>query len=212
VIANRIKPILLIDLLAEQLGFLEGRQIHDAIGTSHECIHSIKKKILKAVILKLDLQKAYNSISWDFLRMVLRQIGFGLQLTNWIMSCVNTTSFAVLVNGEASKFFKSGRVLRQGCPLSPLLFILVMESLSLLLKSIQQEGIIKGIKVSRVIKILHILFVDDILILANATVKEWKEVERLVQLFCSVTRLLINHLKSIVHFSGLLDQEVQSFK
>jgi hypothetical protein len=68
VIANQIKPILSRALSTEQLGFLEGRQIHDAIGTTHECIHSIKKKNIKALILKLDLQKAYDCINWDFLR------------------------------------------------------------------------------------------------------------------------------------------------
>jgi len=78
VIANMIKPVLSRALFADQLGFLEGHQIHNAIGTTHECIHSIKKKSLKALILKLDLQKAYDCISWDFLRMVLLQIGFGL--------------------------------------------------------------------------------------------------------------------------------------
>jgi hypothetical protein len=66
--------------------------------------------------------------------MVLIQVGFGLHMTNWILACVNSTSFVVLVNGKATDFFRSGRGLHQGCPLCPLLFILVMESLSLLLK------------------------------------------------------------------------------
>jgi hypothetical protein len=77
VIANRIKPILSRNLSAEQFGFLEGRLIHDAIGTAHECIHSIKQKHLKALILKLDLQKAYDCVNWDFLRLILIQVGFG---------------------------------------------------------------------------------------------------------------------------------------
>jgi hypothetical protein len=100
------------------------------IGTAQECLHSIKVKKLKAIVLKLDLQKAYDCVNWDFLRMILLQSGFGLMTTNWIMSCVRTTSFVVLINGGAMPFFQSGRGLRQGCPLSPLLFVLVMEGLS----------------------------------------------------------------------------------
>jgi hypothetical protein len=85
--------------------------------------------------------------------MVLIQVGFGLHMTNWILACVNSASFAVLVNGEATHCFRSGRGMRHGCPLSPLLFIQVMEILSLLLKTSQRQGFINGIKVSRVTKI-----------------------------------------------------------
>jgi hypothetical protein len=171
VIANRIKPVLSRFLLEEQLGFLGGRQIQDIIGTTHECIHSIKKKKQKSLILKLDLQKVYDYISWDYLRMVLIEVGFGIHMTNWILACVNSTSFVVLVNGKDTDFLRSGRDLRQGFPLSSLLFILVMESLSLLLKQSQRQCIINGIKVARITKILHILFIDDIFLLSKASIQ-----------------------------------------
>jgi hypothetical protein len=82
VIANIIKPILSKFLSEEQLGFLGGRHIQDAIGTAHECIHSIKINKQKTLLLKMDLQKAYNCIRWDNLRMVLIQVGFGTLMTN----------------------------------------------------------------------------------------------------------------------------------
>jgi hypothetical protein len=84
-------------------------------------------------------------------------------------------------------FFQSGRGLRQGCPLSPLLFILVMEGLSLALKRGQVEGKLTGIKVSRLIRILHLLFVDDILIMSKASLDEWQEINRILTVFCSAT-------------------------
>jgi hypothetical protein len=84
VIANRLKPFLEKGLSAEQLGFLKGRRIQDAIATAHECIHSIKQKNLKALIMKIDLKKAFDCIDWAFLRLILLAAGFGDRLTDWI--------------------------------------------------------------------------------------------------------------------------------
>jgi hypothetical protein len=134
VIANRIKPIISRDFSSEQLGFLKGRQILDVIGTTHKCIHSIKTKKQKSLLLKLDLKKAYDCVSWDFLRLILVQNSFSVYSISWIMSCVTSASFMVLINGETSDFFNSEHGLQQGCPLLPLLFILIMESLRMLLK------------------------------------------------------------------------------
>jgi hypothetical protein len=156
------------------------------------------------MVLKLDLQKAYDCINWDLLRMILIQIGLGVDMTNWIMSCVVSSSFVVLLNGEATDFFKSGRGLRQGCPLSPLLFILVMEGLSLLLKESQSDGLLTGIKVSRTIKILHIMFVDDVIIMSNASLSEWWEIDKIIKLFCLASGLKVNVQKSTVLHEGLV--------
>ena len=112
IIVKRLRPILSRSLSKEQFGFLKGRQIIDAIGIAQECIHIIKEKKQQALILKIDLRKAYNCISWDFLRMVLLQCGFGLPMTNCIMGCISSTNFTILINGDPSEFFSSGRGLR----------------------------------------------------------------------------------------------------
>jgi hypothetical protein len=89
---------------------------------------------------------------------------------------------------------------------------MVMESLSLLLKTSQSQGLISGIKVVRLTKILHILFVDDILLLTKASIEEWKEIERIIQLFCKVSGLRVNMTKSTIHFSGMVESELSDFK
>jgi hypothetical protein len=109
---KRLRPILSKGLAEEQLGFLQSRQILDTLGMVQECLHSIKKKNQQALILKIDLKKAYNLINWEFLRMILIKNGFGLSVTNWIMSCVTSVSYVVLINGEPSDFFQRGKGLR----------------------------------------------------------------------------------------------------
>lgn len=76
VISNRLKPFLGRSLSAEQLGFLKGRRIQDAIGAVHECLHNIKQKNLKVLVMKLDLKKDFDCIDWDFLRLILHAVGF----------------------------------------------------------------------------------------------------------------------------------------
>jgi hypothetical protein len=128
------------------------------------------------------------------------------------MSCVTSSSFVVLINGEATDYFKSGRGLRQGCPLSPYLFILIMEGLSLMFKKSISEGKITGIKVSKLIKIVHILFVDDVLIMSKENLSEWTAISDILQVFCLVSGLSINNTKTIVHYWGLEEAELIPFK
>jgi len=78
-----------------------------------------------------------------------------------------------MINGESTYFFQSGRGLTQGCPLSPLLFIFVMEGLNLSLKNGEADQKLTGVKVSRFINILHLIFVDDVLIMSKASLEEW---------------------------------------
>jgi hypothetical protein len=162
--------------------------------------------------MKLDLKQAFDCIDWEFLRLILHSVGFGVLFINWIMACVSSSSFAVLINGEASSFFKSERGLRQGCPLSPYLFILIMEGLSLLLSNFFAEHHISGIKVSKLVKMVHLLFVDDVLLMSKADLSEWLIILEVLQLFCSASGLAINYSKSSVHYWGISEAELSTLE
>ena len=110
IIAVRLKNGLSKGMSDEQFGFLENRQITDAIAVAQEVLHSVKIKGKKALVLKLDLIKAYDRVDWRFIRLVLLQIGIPLDTTNWIMGCVSSANYSILVNGNPTSFFSASRV------------------------------------------------------------------------------------------------------
>jgi len=202
VIAIRLFPILSRNISLEQFGFLDGRQIHEAIGVAQEVLHSVKLRKRKGAVLKIDLSKAYDRINWLYIRMLLTHLGFNYSFISWIMGCITNVSFAVLINGAASPFFNSQRGLRQGCPLSPLLFLLVAEGLSRLIHKARRVGKVKGIEVAINLYITHLLFVDDILIFSNGSFNELKEFKSTLDLFLKATGMQINSGKSQVCVAG----------
>eukprot|EP00253_Pinus_taeda_P035564 PITA_35564 len=207
VIAIQIFPFLSKNISMEQFRFLDGRQIHEAIGVAQEVIHSVRQKKKKGAVLKIDLSKAYDRVNWLYLRMMLTHLGFNYTFTSWIMGCISSVSFAVLINGSASSFFNSQRGLRQGCPLSPLLFLLVAEGLSRLIHKARREGKVKGIEVAINLFITHLLFVDDILIFTNGSSNEIKEYKSIFDLFMQATEMEINTRKSQICAADLERRE-----
>eukprot|EP00253_Pinus_taeda_P012674 PITA_12674 len=191
----------------EQFGFLSGRQIHEAIGVAQEVMHSVRQKNKKGVVIKIDLSKAYDRINWLYLRLLLTHLGFKPAFISWIMGCISNVSYAILINGAATPFFKGQRGLRQGCPLSPLLFLLVVEGLSQLIHKAKREGKVKGIEVATNLFISHLLFVDDIFNFTNTEHIEIKELKSILDLFLKATGMQINHRKSQLIMTGLAVQE-----
>jgi hypothetical protein len=169
VINKRLKYILSRNISSEQFGFLAGRWIHEAIGVSQEGLHNMKSRKLKVVVVKIDLSKSYDRLNWIYIQMMLIHLGFGVAFTNWVMGCLTTVSFSILINGFASSFFKVDRDVIHGFPLSPLLFLLVDKFLSRFLNEAKTTGKFRGINISSGLHISHLLFVDDILIFCDGS-------------------------------------------
>ena len=125
---------------------------------------------------------------------------------NWIMGCLLSTKFTVLVNGTPSKFFSASRGIRQGCPLSPLMFILVIEGLSILIKDARENGLIRGIKISSALALTHLLFVDDVILLGTGTLHEWMAFEVILNTLCKVSGMSIS-LQKLGFLYNNIDEE-----
>ena len=164
IIVMRLKLKLFEVLSKEQCGFLKNRQILEAIGISQEFMHSAKVKKMRPLLMKIDLAKEYDKVDWGFLHLVLLQIGLFVEVTNWIMACVSSTNFAILINGAPTSFFNSSIGLHQQCPLSLLLFLLIIEGLSKMVLEAKIMGKFEGLKIASTLQISHLISVDDVIL------------------------------------------------
>lgn len=164
----------------------------------------------EAALLKIDLKKAYHCIDCGFLKCLLYKIGLNENCTNWIMACVVDVNYAVLVNGIPSSYFTAARGLRQGCSLSPLLFILVMDTPSLHIQKAMKEKRCNPLKLCRGISVSHNLFVDDILLSAMLCRDSWICLHVILGKFQKATGLCINVDKSSFHLEDV-NMEIDAF-
>jgi len=147
-IACRLKPIFSSFILEEQYGFLFYRKIHNVVSITKEVLHSLKVKKLPSIAIKLDLSKAFDEVDLTFLHLSLIRIIMNVVLVNWIINCIEHLSHALLINGFPSPSFSSSRGLQQGCPLFMLFFLLIVESLRLMIKKAHLDGALKGLNLS----------------------------------------------------------------
>lgn len=108
-LANRLKKVLSKVVLKSHNTFVEGKQILDAILITNEAIDSMLKSNMLGMLCKLDIVKAYDHVSWEFLLTVLNKMGFGHKWINWISWCISSPKFFVIVNGTPLRFFQSSR-------------------------------------------------------------------------------------------------------
>lgn len=105
-----------------QYGFIKGRQEAESIMLVHEVHHTIKYDSSKGMILKLDFEKAFDTVRWDFLLHTMDRLGFGKKWIMWIENLLHSTRMSILLIGSPTSEFQMRNGVRQGDPISPLLF------------------------------------------------------------------------------------------
>ncbi|OMP05267.1 reverse transcriptase [Corchorus capsularis] len=204
IIVNRIRPLLSEIIGPNQASFLPGRKSADNVILLQEIVHSFNKKSGKNgdMIIKLDLEKAYDRLEWNFIRNALMFFNFPPDLIQLIMNCISSVNLFMIVNGEKTDSFQPSRGIRQGDPLSPYIFIICIEYLSLLIRDKFDKGHWRTFKISRSgPPITHLFFADDLILCAKATLRNCILIREVLNTFCDVSGQLVNIDKSKILFS-----------
>lgn len=201
----RLKEVIAPLIDESQSAFVMDRQILDGVLVANEAIGWLKKKKIPSALLKLDFQKAYDSVKWSFLKLVMVKLGFGRKWIKWIMLCVSSASLSIILNRSPLKPFKMEKGLRQGDPLSPYLFILVSEALVCLLNKAKELSLIESVSIGKdKIRLKHLQFADDTLIFVPKNKQAVTNNFRILDVFALMSGLSLNYNKSkIISWSSI---------
>ncbi|GJU54666.1 RNA-directed DNA polymerase, eukaryota [Tanacetum coccineum] len=189
--------LVIFELISDvQTTFLPNRQILDGPFILNELLSWCKFKKQQTMVFKVDFAKAYDSIRWDYLDDVLAAFGFGAKWRSWIKGSLSTGMASILVNWSPTSEFEFYRGLKQGDPLSPYLFILVMESFHLSITRAVEAGIFIGIKVDQSLMISHLFYADDAVFIGEWSNENLQNIMHMLHCFSLSSGLVINLKKS----------------
>jgi hypothetical protein len=211
VLTTRLTPFANKIINKNQTTFIPGRFILEGVIVLHEILHELRVTKTKGVVLKLDFEKAYDKVHWDFLIDVLRQKNFHDKWIEWIKNCVEGGKVGVKINGVHGNFFNTHKGLRQGDPLSSPLFNLVSDALATMLDNARESGQIHGL-VHHLVEggITHLQYADDTIILLAFEEQSILYTKFLLNCFEDMSGLKVNYQKSEVMVVGGTEEEQNS--
>ncbi|GKV32990.1 hypothetical protein SLEP1_g41549 [Rubroshorea leprosula] len=213
-LANRISLVLDNVIGESQSAFIRGRHMVDSIVIANETIDEAKRKKMASFMFKMDFEKAYDKVCWDFLDNMMMRMDFDPKWRRWITACLESAEMSILINGSTTRQFKSSRGLRQGDPLSPYLFLLVAEGLNGIISSAINHGLFEGIDIGNGgLKVSHLQFADDSILFGKAVERNIWAAKRniwaaksIMRIFELVSGLKINFVKSQLFSLNVSDE------
>lgn len=214
ILANRLK-LLLPDIISpQQSTFVPSCLITNNILIACEVLRSLSIRLKgneRFMALKLNMSKAYEKFEWKFFKVVMLKLGFHPKWVSWIMVCVFSVTYSILVNGVPHKCAKPSRGIRHGDHLSPYLFIMCVEALSCLLLHADNYGYISSFPMgSGSLRVSHLFFVDDSLIFCKANSIKWSRMLSLIATYEQAFVQLMKKEKSSIFFSFDNSQNVKN--
>jgi len=210
-IVNRLKPVLTKLIAPTQSSFVPRRQITDNIIIVQEMLHSMRRKKGSKgfMAIKIDLEKAYDRLRWQFIRETLLEARIPQMMIYVILNCISLTTFRILWHGEKTEAFTPSRGVRQGDPLSPYLFVLCMERLNHLIEAAVEKGDWKPIVASRGgPSVASLFFADDLILFGEASLAQAKIIKDCLATFCKASGQKVSYNKSSVFFSNNVEDNL----
>lgn len=195
VLALRLQPHMGSLISQAQSAFIKKRSIHDNFMYVRNLARKFHQTRTPALLLKLDISKAFDSVRWDYLIDLLQRRGFTTRWTNWITNLLISSTSRALLNGCPGIPIKHGRGLRQGDPLSPLLFILAIDPFHHLLEKATNLGLLSTLR-GRAPRFRTSLYADDAAIFVNPSVQDMTNLTEILRAFGGVSGLRTNMSKS----------------
>ncbi|KAJ9556398.1 hypothetical protein OSB04_011012 [Centaurea solstitialis] len=203
VLAERMKSVLENVISNVQSAFLKGRSVLDGVLVANETVSYLKRLKKKCLIFKVDFEKGYDSVSWEFLLDMLEKMGFGQKWRNWILKSLN---FGEWIPTEE---FSMENGIRQGDPLAPFLFLVVAEGLHIMVEEAIDKGLFKGLKVGNGGVVLsHLQYADDVIFFGECEAENIVNLTKLLKCFHEVSGLKVNINKCNIFGIGVPDDEV----
>ena len=195
-----------------QFAFLEERGLLDSVLVANEVLEEVKRRKKRCVYFKVDYEKAYDFVSWEFLYYMLGRLGFYERWIRWIKSCLESFSMSVLVNGSPTSEFCPKRGLRQGDPLAPFLFLIVGEGLAGVVRKVVEKNLVESLEVGvKKIKVNMLQYADVTLFICETNIKSVRNLKVILHCFELASGLKVNLSKSIIGGVGVDHTEIQQY-
>ena len=212
-LSNRLKNILPYAIEPNQCAFIKGRILLENVCLAYELFkgYHLDSATDRATV-KFDISKAFDTVKWGFIVYVLQAMGLPELFIHWIQLCVSTASFSVAINGELEGFFTSARGIRQGCSVSPYLYVILKSVLSKLLNKSVAEGVLGYHPNCRAVRLTHLSFADYILVFTDGKVSSLNGVLGVMEKFARMSSLHVNVMKSSLYSAGQNKHLLQQFE
>ncbi|XP_039045554.1 uncharacterized protein LOC120185389 [Hibiscus syriacus] len=196
-----------------QTTFIKGRSIVDNTLLAQDLVKGYgRKAISPRCSLKIDLQKAFDTLHWGFLSVVLKALDIPQRFIDWIEACFKQARFSISFNGSLIGYFNGARGIRQGEPLSPILFVLSMNILSSMLNMAAARGLFNYHPKCKKVGITHLSFVDDLLIFCKGNVESVIGVITVLESFYEMSGLNLNAAKYMFFTAGISLSHIEHIK